>query len=322
MLLGWACVPFLFPFIILNIYQDKPDVAVLAALLLIIAVLNSVMILKTKREIIPYSGVFIIKLSILLYLIPTIGPQGLFWCYPVMLAVYFCDRRFNARVMSVIALLTLIPTAYYFLEVGIVLRFGVTLFLLCMFSDLLVGVIFNLQTRMADLIIRDPLTNAYNRRHMSTCLKNAIEECKRGFGAVSLVMLDIDYFKKVNDTHGHDAGDRVLNFLVNLLHRRQRKTDYVFRTGGEEFVILLRHTNQEQAATMAENLRENVETTPTVSAGGSITVSLGVAEYRDNEDIDSWLKRVDENLYKAKQLGRNRVYPSIQDTELLNTSNH
>jgi diguanylate cyclase (GGDEF)-like protein len=129
-------------------------------------------------------------------------------------------------------------------------------------------------------------------------------------GSATLVAIDIDHFKQVNDTLGHDAGDRVLQNLAEILLQRKRRLDYVFRTGGEEFVILLRNTSLPQAVTFAEDLRRHIEATELLEQH-VITISAGMAEYDTAEDIDEWLKRADIQLYQAKQNGRNRVCPRL-----------
>ena len=151
---------------------------------------------------------------------------------------------------------------------------------------------------------------------MNDILEVTIEEIRREFGPASLIMLDIDHFKKINDKYGHIVGDKVLVKLVDLLHKRQRKLDYVFRAGGEEFVLILRNTGLQQAISLAENLRKNVEEMELLE-GEKITISLGVAEYQTGETEVEWLNRADELLYEAKNSGRNCVRPAVLD-ELYN----
>jgi diguanylate cyclase (GGDEF)-like protein len=119
-------------------------------------------------------------------------------------------------------------------------------------------------------------------------------------------MFDIDHFKKVNDTYGHDAGDEVLKSLVTMMHKRLRKNDILARWGGEEFIILLSGTNLANAGIFADKLIIEVKELDFEKAG-KITASFGVAEYIMNETSDSLLKRVDEMVYKAKSEGRNCV---------------
>jgi diguanylate cyclase (GGDEF)-like protein len=123
---------------------------------------------------------------------------------------------------------------------------------------------------------------------------------------MSLVTIDIDHFKEVNDTRGHDAGDRVLAGIGALLRQRMRRTDKAFRTGGEEFLALLYGTDLANARRVAEELREAIAALGLLP-DRHVTVSLGVAALRPGEDAAAWTKRADVNLYRAKAEGRNRV---------------
>lgn len=126
----------------------------------------------------------------------------------------------------------------------------------------------------------------------------------------SVLMVDIDHFKSVNDTFGHEVGDKVLKFLVNKIMDSIRIKDKVFRYGGEEFVILLPETSQDAAAKLAERIRKDVENSE-INIGNfkkiKITASIGIAERRDGESIEEVIKRADEAMYRAKKAGRNRV---------------
>lgn len=170
---------------------------------------------------------------------------------------------------------------------------------------LLQGVGF-MQDRIGKLskeVQTDPLTGLLNRRALSSMLEVLRLESR----AFSLVTLDIDHFKHVNDTFGHDVGDVVLVKLAGLMHVCSREGDYACRVGGEEFLILLPGVSLQAAAELAERLRATVEKTA-IETVGSITISLGVAHWSGSaDDIADVLKAADEEMYLAKQQGRNRV---------------
>jgi diguanylate cyclase (GGDEF)-like protein len=281
---------------------------VLVTFLICIAALNSLGIQRNNRQVVAYWFFFVIKLITLSYAIYSLGSKVLFWSYPLAFIVFFVQPRLPARVMSLVTAVVLIALSLYLFEMELVSRFALTLLMMIMFCDVLVGVLMELESKLSDLAIRDPLTDAYNRRHMNTLLETTIEETRRNFGPACLIELDVDYFKKINDKYGHHAGDTVLKNLVDLLHNRKRKLDYVFRTGGEEFVLLLRNTSMRQAIMFAESLRMSVEEAHLIN-GETITISIGVAEYQSDETDDEWLQRADENLYAAKYKGRNCVWP-------------
>jgi diguanylate cyclase (GGDEF)-like protein len=121
-----------------------------------------------------------------------------------------------------------------------------------------------------------------------------------------MLLVDIDYFKAINDEHGHDAGDRVLQNLVLFLEDQLRYGDTIFRVGGEEFVLLLPGADLEVAKNVAEKIRASVSEA-TAFDGHSITISIGASESSHSDTSASWLKRCDEALYSAKAEGRNRV---------------
>jgi len=154
--------------------------------------------------------------------------------------------------------------------------------------------------------IRDPLTGAFNRRHLHACLALAIERRRRTGEAASLLLLDVDRFKAINDAVGHPAGDRVLKAIVSLVGRRARKVDVLFRLGGEEFALLLAGATLPDAAAVAEDLRRSVEAAPLVD-GRSVSVSIGLCDLHDSHSVETWIEETDAALYRAKRAGRNRV---------------
>lgn len=152
----------------------------------------------------------------------------------------------------------------------------------------------------------DKLTGAWNRRRLAEYLLGEMARFERYQHPLSLLILDIDFFKAVNDQHGHGTGDQVLQLLTQLLQSGLRGTDALARWGGEEFVVLCPDTNRATAAMLAERLRELIANArfPVIE---QLTISIGVAECGAGESWDEWLQRADEALYRAKAGGRNRV---------------
>ncbi len=160
------------------------------------------------------------------------------------------------------------------------------------------------------LAYHDTLTGLLNRLSILQKLDEWLQHVRRYNSRLAVAMVDIDHFKQVNDLHGHRIGDRVLVDLANVMSRSIRKTDFIGRYGGEEFLIIMPRTDVAGAAIMAERLRAAVEGTPMHGADGtrfSTTVSVGVAEYCDGDDEDLIISRADAALYRAKDLGRNKV---------------
>jgi diguanylate cyclase (GGDEF)-like protein/PAS domain S-box-containing protein len=163
-----------------------------------------------------------------------------------------------------------------------------------------------LEEELNRLAVTDPLTGVWNRRQGQQLLDSGLAEARRYGTDVSLLMLDIDHFKAINDEHGHQVGDAVLVELCRRLSAHLRPSDALVRWGGEEFVILARHTDLDAATSLAEKLRALVAATP-LDGAGTITVSIGVAHLEPSDDVDRWLFRVDQAMYEAKAAGRNAV---------------
>ena len=159
----------------------------------------------------------------------------------------------------------------------------------------------------------DSLTKLYTRSHFDREMQAAIEFAHRSKKPFSLILIDIDHFKKVNDTYGHATGDVVLRQVAVRITKVLRKYDTAYRYGGEELAVLLPGTGIKQATRTAERLREKVEAQKVRGANNELvatTVSLGVAQFQPDDDADSLFKRADARLYKAKESGRNQVVPA------------
>lgn len=157
--------------------------------------------------------------------------------------------------------------------------------------------------------VTDPLTGLFNRKFMVKKIEEEIERGKRYGSKFSIIFLDIDNFKRINDVYGHIVGDFVLKYLANIIKSELRKVDYAFRYGGEEMVILLSETNLENALKFSERLLEVVRNTifKYKTEDLKITVSIGVAEFKPGETIEQLIERADMAMLKAKQAGKDRV---------------
>ena len=160
--------------------------------------------------------------------------------------------------------------------------------------------------RLEYLSVTDPLTGAWNRRHGERILSADLDEARRYGPSMSLLLLDIDRFKAINDTFGHQTGDRVLIEITQRLQSNLRTSDALARWGGEEFVIMARQCTLGDATALAEKLRDIIRETP-FADGGNVTVSIGVAELKTDDDLSTWLSRADRALYSAKNAGRDAV---------------
>ena len=164
-------------------------------------------------------------------------------------------------------------------------------------------------TQTKQLSITDALTNLYNRRYFETTFAREFARAKRYNSQLSLVVVDIDWFKKINDTYGHSCGDYVLRELSWLMAENFRQTDIIFRYGGEEFVILLTETDGNSAIIPVERLRRAVEDNKFKFKGVelNVTISAGISSDKDVNEVSQMFDNADKALYQAKEEGRNRV---------------
>ena len=166
--------------------------------------------------------------------------------------------------------------------------------------------------QLKEMAHRDVLTGLHNRRWFQKALEIEWARCRRYKRTFSLIMTDLDHFKKYNDTYGHPAGDEVLKNLARIFEKKTREPTTAARYGGEEFVILAPETDKKRARQLAERLREMVEDFPFKGkksrSRAKVTLSLGIATYpKDGSDCETLINHADEALYKAKHKGRNRV---------------
>ncbi|MGI2261563.1 GGDEF domain-containing protein [Shewanella sp. GXUN23E] len=170
-------------------------------------------------------------------------------------------------------------------------------------------------------VMTDPLTTLYNRRAFDLHLHRLFHEATRATNKFAMLAIDIDFFKKINDTHGHQAGDKVIAYIGRLLKRSVRSQDFVARYGGEEFVAILPHTQLVDAVALAEKLRGLINEKKLSTGGdsrqslGRISVSIGVSVSRPGDQMEDCFKRADEALYQAKAAGRNCVKAAGQNNQ-------
>lgn len=178
-----------------------------------------------------------------------------------------------------------------------------------LFSTFLAYKYEEIRTRQEIMLRRsaesDPLTGLLNRRGFYDSSRTTLQHALRSRQEFAIVLIDIDDFKHVNDTQGHEAGDRVLKEIAELLQRNTRNTDLVARWGGEEFLLLLAHSNLEGARTVTENIRAAIAAHSFIT--GKHTASFGLATHAWNEPLETTIRRADQAMYQAKLKGKNRI---------------
>lgn len=167
-----------------------------------------------------------------------------------------------------------------------------------------------LEAELQRQALTDPLTGLSNRRHYEMLFKREHERCRRHGSVMTIGMIDLDHFKRINDNHGHDVGDQVLQFVAEVLQRPLRHSDILGRFGGEEFILILPDTSLQQAQAIAERMRRALEEDTLVHGETliKITATFGLTQVKaEDSDIQECVRRADEALYEGKRSGRNKV---------------
>lgn len=240
------------------------------------------------------------------YLTNKIGITGAYWCYSTVLLYYFMMSERQAWISNIIFALVNVPLAWHLFETHEAIRFSVTFALTSAYSAIFLHIIASQYCELHKQAITDKLTDLNNRTLLQDSLEQAIHQANRTNTAYTLIIMDIDNFKEINDELGHDQGDHVLVQLGAFLKGYFRESDKVFRIGGEEFLILVFNSDEAKSADIAEKLRKNIENLSLIP-DRKVTVSIGVAGLDPAKDWKQWMKICDQNLYEAKNSGRNKV---------------
>ena len=241
------------------------------------------------------------------------------WCYPTIVAFYCTLNRRRAIIANAVLLVGVLPMMVATMTPMVAGRFAATLVGVSLFAQILVREIDAMRRRLRFQIEHDPLTGLLNRSSLGKRL-DAVLEARAAHGTpAALLSLDLDHFKVINDRFGHEAGDLVLREVSRLLRASVPDGSRVFRMGGEEFLILLEESAEEEAIETGEALRSAVASA-TILQHHRVTVSVGVASLHDTDERASWMRRADERLYAAKSAGRDRVVavdPPFRDIGLV-----
>ena len=232
------------------------------------------------------------------------GPQQVLWAYPALMAVFYLVKPRESIVFALALIVALIPRLLPEQNDFQTTTIFITIVVMSSFAYAFSIVTNRQRNLLISLATRDPLTGAGNRRALENKMSEVIAAHSRNRAPSSLIILDLDHFKAVNDAHGHATGDQILRRITDIVNLRIRVTDSIYRIGGEEFVVVLEGQDIDGAGHLAEQLRTIVEANELVP-DRAVTISLGVAEIRYKETGSDWLHRADEALYQAKRAGRN-----------------
>lgn len=297
----------LWPFAIYHLVAGNVFMATIVGGLALLATANSILI-RRKEAAPPLLMLISCVLTNITVLLATfhLKLDGIFWVYPAIVFNYSLVGTRVAVWANIILCSSVLYLASSWAEWPLWPRIVVTMAATGFFSHIFSSNIDRQKQALVTLATIDPLTGVRNRHELQLELMKACSQQTRFGTPVTLLVLDIDFFKKVNDTYGHIKGDEVLVEIAKLMGKRLRTTDSLYRYGGEEFLVLAGGTNADGGRILAEDLRNTIQNSRPCELPG-ISISLGVAQYVPPESISEWLSRADEALYRAKANGRNRV---------------
>lgn len=295
-----------FPFAVLRFIQREWMAAAVDVIIIAGFVALGVYVYRTHRVRVASIAISVLCVGGVLSTVYVIGPQQVYWTYPALMAVFYLVRPREAIVMALITVAALLPKILRDGDTHITTTVIITIVVTSTFA-LAFALITNRQReQLIQLATRDPLTGAGNRRALDAKLAELVNVFNRSGAVSSIILLDLDHFKAVNDVYGHAVGDEILKRVTEIINLRIRVTDSLYRIGGEEFVVVLDGQDLHRAAHLAEQLRTLVDANELVpDPDQAVTISLGVAELKAGESANDWLHRADEALYRAKNAGRN-----------------
>jgi diguanylate cyclase (GGDEF)-like protein len=304
--LSMLAVVILLPFTVNHLVQGRVGLGLAILLAQAVLTLNAHSLRAGRKAPVPFGLMMVTLIAAVLVSAQVQPAHGMLWAYPTLFIAYFVLTRRVALVLSLVLTVGVTLLTVDTLGPPAAARVGATLALTLVMINVVLSVIGDLQGALVQQTITDPLTGAYNRRHLHEQLDRS-DLGGRPNQAWAMLAIDIDHFKQINDRFGHAVGDDVLRRVVELVRQRKRKSDLLFRTGGEEFVLLLPDTAQADATRVADLIRARIAETPMLPDGRPVTVSLGVSLRRSGQAADAWMREADNALYDAKRGGRNKV---------------
>ncbi len=292
------------PFAVLRYMQGEWTAAVIDTIIVSGFLVLGIYVYRTRRVRLASIALSVLCMGGVIATVYLIGPHQVYWAYPALMAVFYLIRPRVAAVMAALTVVALLPALLPLTDTHITTTIIITILVTSSFAFAFALITNRQREQLLHLATKDSLTGAGNRRALDTKLTELVNSFKRNNEQSSIILLDLDHFKKVNDVYGHAAGDEILKSLTEIINLRIRVTDSLYRIGGEEFVVVLDGQDLHRAAHLAEQLRTLVDANELVP-DRSVTISLGVAELKAGESPNDWLHRADEALYRAKDAGRN-----------------
>jgi diguanylate cyclase (GGDEF)-like protein len=289
-----------------NFYSENYIPAFAGLVVLALFLMNIVLVARDREPFL--SALMVLMLTVALVLLSLIYGQNynLYWVYPLLVALPVLLKTRVSVWLGILIGVLVTPFVLMRFDTNTAVIVFLSMAHTWLISAWLMYAASQQSRRLSELAVTDPLTGAYNRRHLKLEVKEAYLSYQRTGRPATLLLIDVDYFKRINDEFGHETGDQALCSIVDMITARLRALDHVYRYGGEEFVVLLQETDETHAIYVAEELRSQIEQA-NILPSGSITLSIGVCDVLQADSIDHWQNQCDRALYQAKAEGRNRV---------------
>ena len=289
-----------------NFYAGHYIPAFAGLFLLALFLFNIVLLARDREPFLSPPTVLLMTLFLVLLSLAYGLNYNLYWIYPLLVALPVLLKTRVSVWLGILVGVMVTPFVFMRFDSSTAIIVCMSMVHTWLISAWMMFAVSEQSRRLSELAITDSLTGAFNRRHLQREARKAFQVWRRERRPATLLLLDVDYFKDVNDSLGHDAGDRALCSIVEIIRNRLRQDDAVFRYGGEEFVALLLETDEAHALQVAEDIRTAVQAAD-VAPALETTVSIGVCDVTQADSIDHWLSQCDRALYQAKAEGRNRV---------------
>ncbi|MEH6557185.1 MAG: GGDEF domain-containing protein [Oceanicoccus sp.] len=294
------------PFAVLRLVKEQWLIASLDGVIFLGMAALCLYVLKTGKTQLACWVMSFLSIAGMLITVQLKGETQFVWAYPATVAIYYLVKPNQAAAINLSAIIVLGAISYSNMTIA---TFGSSM--ITLIATNVFAFIFSSRTnQQRDLLIqqatKDPLTKTGNRRAFDLEITQLVKQQQRSASDMSMISIDIDNFKEINDKYGHAKGDEVLRLVSQILTLRLRGTDNLYRIGGEEFVIIPVNTDLKNAEKLSEQLRTLIEASELIPEQ-PLTISLGLAEYRANENEQEWLARADKALYQAKNSGKNKT---------------
>ena len=294
------------PFALAHVAGGRWTMALVNAVLMVVLVTNARALQRNRAAPVPFWVLSVLMLVGVCTSVLQQGVVGVLWSYPALFIFFFVLPRRMALSLGLALLLGASVCSALALGVPLAVRVFGSILLILVMINVVLNVIGELQNALVVQAITDPLTGAFNRRHLKVHLDRMLVPADSAAPTDTLLVIDIDHFKLINDRCGHDVGDDVLRRLVACIVARKRRSDLLFRIGGEEFLLLLPGVTLDDAQRVADEWRLRLGQADLLP-GARVTVSIGISALEAGQSAEAWVKRADQALYEAKRSGRDRV---------------